>query len=303
MLGEKAELTAVVDIDAERAKTTAREYGAKKYYTSTAELWKDSEVEGVDICLPFNLHAPVAIEAARARKHVLVEKPMALTTQECDLMIAEAEKNNVRLMVGQSRRFNGPLKKAKEIIETGQIGELLHISYRLGSKVSEAAVPWWNIPEITGQSNLLYNWGSHIIDQIIWIAGRKPIRVYAEGLSKNPAVYGFDEIAAVFGFNHGLMADYQHSYNNNFAGDTIVYLGTKGTVAFKGDDVFLNDGKIQPEDKITNNFTAQLKEFIESVEQKREPLTSGKRIRPVIEVLEAIIESIKQHKLIKLKEC
>ena len=301
-LRDNVELTAVVDVDAERAKTAAKKYGAKRYYAETKELWKDNEVEAVDICLPMSLHAPVAVEAAQAKKHIMVEKPMALTVNECDRMIAVADKNDVQLMVGQSRRFNGPLMKAKEIIDSGKIGQLLHISYRIGSKMEEAATYWWNIPEVTGKSNLLYNWSSHIIDQIIWIAGRKPVRVYAEGLSKNPVIYGIDEFSAVLGFDNELIASYQHSYNNNLSNNITVYLGTKGIISMPsaGVDLLLNGEKIELKDRNVNNFTAQLKEFVSSVEENREPLTSGRKIRPVIEVIEAIIESIEKHKLIKL---
>ena len=301
-LRNKVELIAVVDVDEEKAEAASKEYGARRYYTDTQQLWKDDEVEAVDICLPINLHAPISIKAAKAKKHVMVEKPMALTTNECDKMIAAADENDVQLMVGQSRRFSGPLRKVKEIVDSGQIGQLLHISYRLGDKMEEAVTPWWNIPEVTGKSNLLYNWGSHIIDQIIWIAGRKPARVYAEGLSRNPVIYGIDEFSAVLGFNE-LIASYQQSYNNCFAENTTVYLGTKGTVSIPGSggEVLLNGKKVELEDGNTNNFTAQLQEFVSSVKEGREPLTSGKRIYPVIEVLEAIIESIEKHKVIELR--
>lgn len=302
MRRDKAELTAVVDLDEERAKSVAEEFGAKKYYTDTSQLFADGGIEGVDICLPVSLHAPVAVEAARAGKHVLVEKPMAMDTRECDWMIAEAEKNNVTLMVGQSRRFNGPLRKAKAIIDSGRIGSLFHISYRQGSKVKEAAVAWWNDPEVTGRSNMLYNWGSHIVDQILWVAGGKPDRVYAEGLSKNPAVHGFDELAAIFGFNGELLADYQHSYNNDFLCNSAYYLGTNGTVAIQGTDVLLDGATVECEDKNDNNFADQLEEFVDSVKEGREPLTSGRKIRPVVEVMDAIIESVETHRMVNMED-
>lgn len=101
-------LEAVVGSRKGIAREIARRFEAKKYYYKVEDALRDEKIEAVVICLPNDLHCKVAIEAAKAKKHILIEKPMANSSEEADLMIAEAEKNGVVLMVGQCRRFLRP---------------------------------------------------------------------------------------------------------------------------------------------------------------------------------------------------
>jgi len=105
-LNKQVKLVAIAELRAERAKEMAEALGVKKVYTDYRELLKNPEIEAVIICLPNYLHHPVCIEAARAGKHILVEKPMCMNLAEADEMISEANKHAITLMVGQSRRFS-----------------------------------------------------------------------------------------------------------------------------------------------------------------------------------------------------
>ena len=112
--------------------------------------------------------------------HVIVEKPVAITCEEVDRMVEAGERNGVVVMSGHSRRFNGPLRKTKEIIESGRIGGVLLGHVACGYDVAEVPVSWWADARVTGASNLLYNWGAHSLDEVYYLYGA-PTRVYAEG--------------------------------------------------------------------------------------------------------------------------
>jgi len=303
-LPEYIDLIATVDMEGYRAERYCEEFGAKKYYTSVADVLNDKAVEAVDLCLPPSAHCPIAVQSMNAGRHVLVEKPMCLTVAEADEMIETADKNGVILMCGQSRRFNDPLMSARKMIREGKIGKLIHISVAAGGKSEQAAVWWWKDANVTGPSNLVANWSSHYIDQILWLANKRPVRVYAEGASHNYEFAGNDEFAVVIGFENGLMCSYQHSYNASFADiGGVAYMGEKGTITLIGSEVRLNGEKIEGVGANVNNFTAEIKEFVTAIrENNRQPMASGREIRPVIAVMEAIMKSAETHEVIRLSE-
>ena len=300
-LSEYVDLIAVVDVQEDRARAYCDEFGAEKYYTSVDDALEDEAVEAADLCLPPSEHCPVAVQVMNAGRHVMVEKPMCLTVAEADQMIEAADENRMILMCGQSRRFNDPLTAARRMLQEGRIGKLIHISVAAGSRSEKAAVAWWGDPAVAGPSNLVANWSSHYIDQVLWMAGRRPLRVYAEGASYNDEFAGDDEFAIIIGFADGLMCSYQHSYNASFQDvGGVAYMGTEGTITLKGSEVLLNGKKVGGVGTNVNNFAAEIKEFATAIREKRQPMASGREIRPVIAVMEAIVKSAGTHEVVKL---
>lgn len=124
---EHVELVAFADPVIERAELYAEKHGAKAY-ADYEQLLKEVKVDAVSVCTPNALHAPATIAAANAGAHVLVEKPMATSTEEGLAMIEAARANGVLLMVGHNQRYMPPHVKAKEILDSGRLGKV--ISFR-----------------------------------------------------------------------------------------------------------------------------------------------------------------------------
>jgi len=118
-----AELVAIASRKAEKAKDWAVRFGIQKAYGSYQELLADPEIDAVYNPLPNHLHLPLTIAALRAGKHVLCEKPLALTAAEVREMFAEAERQNRLLMEGFMYRFHPRLKRTLELLESGAVGE------------------------------------------------------------------------------------------------------------------------------------------------------------------------------------
>jgi predicted dehydrogenase len=135
-----AEVVAVCDLDAARAKSVADKFGVKKHYTAFAKMLEDDSINTIDIATPTYLHAPMVTAAARAGKNVLCEKPFCLTLAEGLAACEEAAKHDVALMVGESYIFMTSIMKARELIDAGEIGKPQQIRQRFGAWVERAGV-------------------------------------------------------------------------------------------------------------------------------------------------------------------
>jgi predicted dehydrogenase len=133
-----AEVVAVCDLDAARAKAIAAEFGIKRYYTSYDEMLSDDEINTIDITTPTVLHAPMSIAAAKAGKIIHCEKPFCLTLEEGEAVCKEAEKRGVTLMVGESYIFMTSIMRARELIDRGEIGKPQQIRQRFGAWIERA---------------------------------------------------------------------------------------------------------------------------------------------------------------------
>jgi len=128
-----AQVIAVCDLDEQRAKQVCQKYGIAKHYTAFDAMLKDPDINTIDITTPTHLHAPMALAAARAGKHILCEKPFALSLHECEQVVAAARDYKVCLAVGESYVFMTSIKKARELVDAGAIGKPQQIRQRFGT--------------------------------------------------------------------------------------------------------------------------------------------------------------------------
>jgi scyllo-inositol 2-dehydrogenase (NADP+) len=178
-------VSAVCDQSAELLARAAKEFGVRPHAAWEA-LLADPEVDLAVVAVPGNLHAPVAIAALEAGKHVVVEKPMANTLAEADGMLAAARRTGRLLTVFHNRRWDPDYRMLKSLIERGEFGELLTIDSRVMSFGREW--PSYGVPEFnpTWRTQAAYgggflaDWGPHLVDQVLDLVGDWPVRVVAE---------------------------------------------------------------------------------------------------------------------------
>ncbi|GIX06459.1 MAG: hypothetical protein KatS3mg115_0862 [Candidatus Poribacteria bacterium] len=118
---DRARIVAVADVREENARQAAERFGADPY-TDYRELLARDDVDGVDVCVHPRPHREICVAAARAGKHILVEKPMCVNVAEADAMIQAAREANVRLQVAYMQRWNPAYQKLKELLEDGTLG-------------------------------------------------------------------------------------------------------------------------------------------------------------------------------------
>ncbi|MGE5507260.1 MAG: Gfo/Idh/MocA family protein, partial [Chitinophagales bacterium] len=209
----EAELVLAVDSRPERAKEMAGQYGCA-WATDFGAALREG-VDAVQLCTPHYLHAPMAIAAAQAGKHVLTEKPMAIKADDAYAMIRAAEANRVKLGVIFQTRYNEAAQAVKEAVETGRLGRVLG---------ARAILTWYRDDDYYRESDWKGTWdkegGGVLIDQAIhtidlmqWILG-PPTQVEAHCRNVvHPALAVEDVAEAVFHFENGARACL---YANNF---------------------------------------------------------------------------------------
>lgn len=174
-LNKNVEIAGFFDFVKERAEELVKIYGGKAY-DSLDELFADKSVDAVSVCVANAYHAETTIKALEAGKHVLCEKPMAISLEDCEKMIAAAKANGKRLMIGQNQRLTPAHKKAKEIIASGKMGKVLSFStiFAHGGPESwsiEKSKNTWFFKKSAAAFGSMADLGIHKIDLIRYLIG------------------------------------------------------------------------------------------------------------------------------------
>lgn len=233
---EDAEIVAVCDIVESKCKRISELYQQIPYYTDYVKLLKDVDADVVCICTPHGLHAPMCIEAANAKKHILVEKPMAISISDCENMIKAARENQVLLMVVKQNRYNVPVRLTREVLESGKLGNIFMVQCNVLWNRYEG---YYTDSEWRGrklmEGGALYTQASHFIDLLIWWFGDvKKAKTYMD--TKNHKIEIEDCGSTILEFGKGVMGTINWTtcvYNKNYEG-SITIIGEYGTIKIGG---------------------------------------------------------------------
>ncbi len=233
-----ADLVAVCDCKEPAARAVAETHGCRSYLDLDAMLRSEPDVDLVSICTPNGLHAEHSIKALRARKHVLCEKPMALTVKECELMIHVAERENRRLFVVKQNRFNPPVAALKRVIDEGRLGRILNVQlncfWNRGPEYY-AGSDWKGTRALDG--GILYTQYSHFIDLLYWMVGDvTEARALSGNLAHQDCIEFEDATVVALAFDNGALGTAHFTINcyaKNMEGSITIF-GEKGTVKVGG---------------------------------------------------------------------
>ncbi len=178
----------VCDLDEARAKQVAERHGAKGWTSDYREVLARADIEAVSVVTPDFAHREIAEAAARAGKHILCEKPLATTVEDCRAVIDAAAEAGVKLMVDFHNRFNPPLVEMKTALEKGELGEPVMLYARLNDTifVPTKMLSWG------GRSTVGWFLGTHVFDLVRWLCGSEVKRVYAVSRSRVLKARGID---------------------------------------------------------------------------------------------------------------
>ena len=210
-LSVRNNLLAVASRTQERADTYAADWSIPRAHSSYEALLADPEIDVIYIPLPNQLHAEWAIKAAKAGKHVLCEKPLALTPEDVDAMTAAATDAGTFLIEAFMYRFHARTLKIKELVDSGTIGDIHHIKGAFTFPLNRPKDVRWD-PELGGGS--LWDVGCYPLSFSRYLVGSEPLEVYA---SQFLGESGIDEsFTAQMHFPNGVTAQFDSGFRSQF---------------------------------------------------------------------------------------
>jgi len=290
---EETELLAVCDINAERAKNVAKQFGVRAY-TSMGKLLKNKDIEAVSNCVwSLNL-AKETLKALKAGKHVLVEKPMATNVKQAEKLLETAEEEGLHLSVGFLMRFIPGIQHMKNAIEDKTIGNLVCATAK---RVSE-----W--PERIGDVGVVKDTAIHDIDIIRYFFGEEPIAVYAKtGSMKHKKFEDYAQIMLTF--EGGKSAFIESNWLTPYKTRTLVVTGSKAIMKldYITQELTIEDAKktIQPRYPWQEPLKLELQHFANCILKKEKPLITGTDGLKALQIAEAALKSSATGRAVKLR--
>lgn len=318
-------IDAVMDIDADAAKEKGEMY-AVPYYTDLWEFLARPEMDIVYIAVPHALHVPIGIEAARAGKHVIVEKPMATAVEDAKMLVAECREAGVKLTQAMGMRYGATTKLTHDLIQAGAIGDFT--SYLVRSIGMKDAKYWsngvfgqakrscWRAYKGMAGGGILVMNAVHNLDALYYMTGATPVEVMAMGGNYSSRSALEDSMSLLirfrehdsYGVCQAMSAAHGASHTDN---STFIY-GTKGTIRFagKGIELFTTFPGLGYEtdkwvsitpDPLPDSRTMLVDGFAEAILEDKEPFITGEQGVMITELMLGAYKSMEMNTPYRMK--
>ncbi len=313
---DNARLYGVFDVRKESAEKFASEHGCKAFST-LEEMLADENVDVVNVCTPSGLHAKFAIISAKAGKHVIVEKPMAITKEDLDELIRVSDEQGTKVAVITQLRFTPAVQKIKKALDEGKLGKLLMADFR--GKYYRApeyytSAPWRGTWAMDGGGALM-NQGIHGVDLVQYLLGgvksvRAVCRTVAREIETEDSAYVFVE------YKNGAIGSIQGTTvaSPGFPREIEIH-GTKGSIVLQEDTITL--WNIEGEDESSAEKTAshsasepmaipylyhklQFEDLVDAIENDRAPLVDAHEGRKPVDIILGAYESSRTGKEVEI---
>lgn len=313
----RARVVATCDVVRERAEEAREAMGARAAFTSFDEMLANvPEIDVVDICTPSDTHADLAVRALRAGKHVICEKPLALTPADAERVEKAAKESGRQVLVGHTRRFDPRWVHLKQQLDGGRIGNAVSIRRTERSWGGFPAGDWHWKPERSG--GVLMDVGIHCADFFAWFMDAEPVEVFAQAKTVRPEAQenGAVDFAVVHvGFPGGRRGVLEVSWAHPKAYapfySTTEVVGTDGKLALNDRDaapmtVVRDAGGLDVPrygpmlSAVPEAFEAELNHFLDCIEGKATPRISTANARRAVEVIAAAYESLATGQTVRL---
>lgn len=313
---ENVSLGACADPDKERRLTFEQTYAPKRSYRDYHELLNDKDLDAAIICLPNFLHFPAALAALEAGKHVLCEKPPTMNGAEMKVLREEATKRKLIYFFSRQFRFTPAMRTARELVQAGRLGSIYHAkAIFVRSRGIPTGVGGWFTEKQRSGGGALIDIGVHALDSVWYLMGTpRPVSVSAqvfrnfEHLVKVPVFDVEDAAFAFIRFDNGAVVQLETSWAGNLTDEipprqyfdrelnNSILFGTKGTIRLKPLTLFedrkgeLVSVPLEPPEA-EDSFKLQMRNFVESILGRAEPVNNADQAVALMEMLDAIYAS------------
>jgi predicted dehydrogenase len=319
----EAQVVALCDILPERLQEKGKRHSVTRLFEKYQDLLADPEIEAVSVCVPNRMHAPIAIEAFKAGKHVLLEKPMAMSQKEGMAIVAARDAAKKVLTMGMVRRQSPDAEVVKAAIDSGKLGEIYQIRIRL---IRRRGIPglggWFTTKGESGGGGLI-DIGVHFFDLAMWTTGlwnptRVSAKVYSKfgspmqdyhyismwaGPPKFEGTFDVDDYAAgIVRFGDKATLSFEVAWAANAKDEQMLeILGTKGGLVVGGDTVLLTEvDNMMADIKLNYNkdgggFPQEMAKFVAAVKGEAAPPATGEQGVIAMRLIDAIYASSAQN--------
>ena len=311
---QHSRLVALVSGDAAKAKRVAAEYGVPERnlynYQNYDSIRDNPDIEVVYVCLPVAMHAEYTIRAAKAGKHVLCEKPMAISAADCEAMIAACQGAGKKLMIGYRCHFEENNLEAIRRARAGDIGKLRYFRSEHGFKAGSPTS--WRLKKAMSGGGSLMDIGIYALQAARYMTGEEPVSVYAtERTDRNDPRFREveDMIEFELEFPSGVLASCMSMYSANQ--NHILLMGDKGRIelepgtGYGGNRLWIGKGRENevkpPPGPGATQWAGQLDHMAQCVLTGREPIVPGEEGLRDLRIIEAIYQSARERRRIALR--
>ncbi|PCJ20644.1 MAG: oxidoreductase [Candidatus Cloacimonadota bacterium] len=316
---EDASLVAVCDILEEKSKAIGEKFNIP-YYTDMDEMMQKEDIDVVTILTESGYHARDTINLAKYGKHIVVEKPMALTIDDADDMIMACERNDCKLFVVKQNRFNVPVVKLREALDQGRFGKLFMGTVRVRwcrDQNYYSQAPWRGTWAMDG--GVITNQASHHVDLLEWMMG-KVDSVYAKGIQALADIEAEDTAAVILKFRNGGIGiiEATTAIRPKDLEGSLSIMGEKGSVEIggfavnqmihwnfneehEGDKEVKNKYSVNPPNIYGFGHQSYYEHVVDCIKNNKKHLVDGLEGRKSVEIISAIYESMETRKEVFLR--
>jgi myo-inositol 2-dehydrogenase/D-chiro-inositol 1-dehydrogenase/scyllo-inositol 2-dehydrogenase (NAD+) len=313
----EAQIVALVDPATQTLEEAGREFDVENRFSSLEEAIDQVDFDAVAITTPTFTHCEVAVLAAQHKKHIFLEKPMAMTLSECDKIIAATKKNNLILQLGFMRRFEPEFAEATRRIHAGEIGEPMMVK----SLTNGPGLPpaWAN--DLKTSNGMLAEVNSHDLDCVRWLAGSNIERIYVETANFKGEERGvttehfYDNMLASIRFESGALGNISGVCPCDYGYDARVEIvGKKGIMQIgqmQGQAVIVctdrEHGLVTPiskrwPERFAWGYIFEMQHFIECIQTETKPQVTGEDGRWVVAAVLAGTRSFLEERPVSMHE-
>jgi len=310
---KKSRVVALVSHDLGRARKMGKKFGVKDCFTydDYDRCLSHPEVDAVFIASVNGAHAEQTVRAAAAGKHVLCEKPMANSVEDCRRMVEACRTKQVRLMIAYRKYFEPGSVALKKLVSSGKLGRLRHIFSTYTEIVDPIKARHWQLnPQLAGGGSLM-DIGIYCVNTMRWLAGSSPLDATAHAWTDDPKRFSGVEDSIAFRLTHpgGLICQGTSSYSAMAASFVQVH-GDKGWAALNPAFAFEEErrlfGKIQgrwfeQKFKVIDEFVLELDAFADAIRRRRDPEPDGMEGVRDIATVEAIYRSARENRTVSIE--
>ena len=321
-----AKITAICDINTGLAESTAKEFGIDRVYSDFNELLANGDVDAVFIATPHYLHHNMTMAALEAGKHVLCEKPLAITAKDAYEMADTAKKKGLLLGCHYNRRQSAHVKLLKVLLEKGVLGDVYAMNLKWMARYTGfmfSPESGWRVKKDKAGGGIMIGRGSHMLDAALYLLNYPEIAAVNANVNSKLSGFEVDDYAFVtVRLNNGALITVECSYVANIPhySEKIEYevFGTKaGAYCLQQDKDFKfylghgeapNDGWVDlagnynPKDYEKAYPVSIVEDFVQAIKEKREPLVTGMQAAVITDILETAYRSSAEQQELRLSK-